>query len=88
MAQNGVISSHLFFSGLYQTMGRLIYGRMAAPLKAALLQSYAINLPIDFVPDKSVFLERLNVVQRRGLLQAVNREPAICVSLSTTQHVV
>jgi hypothetical protein len=73
LPQNGVIYSHLFFSGLYQMMGKLIYGRMAGPLKAALWQSYAIDLPIDFLPDKSVFLERLNVVQRRALLQAVNR---------------
>jgi hypothetical protein len=29
---------------------------MASPLKAALWQSYAIDLPIEFVPDKSVFL--------------------------------
>jgi TniQ len=71
--QNGIIYSHLFFSGLYQMMGKLIYGRMAGPLKAALWQSYAIDLPIDFLPDKSVFLERLNVAQRRALLQAANR---------------
>ncbi|HKZ78875.1 MAG TPA: TniQ family protein [Pyrinomonadaceae bacterium] len=73
MPQNGMIYSHLFFSGLYQMMGRLIYGRMAGPLKAALWQSYAIDLPLDFLLGKKFFLERLNVAQRRGLLQAVNR---------------
>lgn len=36
LPRNGVIYSHLFFSGLHQMMGRLIYGRMAEPLKAAL----------------------------------------------------
>ncbi len=73
LPRNGVIYSHLFFSGLHQIMGRLIYGRMAEPLKVALRESYGIDLPIDYLPDKSVFLERLNVVQRRALLQAVNR---------------
>jgi len=46
---------------------------MAEPLKAALSRSYAIDLPIDYLPDKCVVLERLNVGQRRALLQAVNR---------------
>jgi hypothetical protein len=73
MPHNGIIYSHLFFSGLHQMMGRLIYGRMAEPLKAAVRQSYGIDLPIDYYPDKSVFLERLNIVQRRALLQIVNR---------------
>lgn len=73
MSQNGVIYSHLFFSGLHQMLGRLIYGTMARPLKAALRQSYNIDLPIDFLPDKSYLLERLDVGQRRALLQAVNR---------------
>src|SRR5260370_238130 len=54
-------------------MSKLIYGRMASSLKAALWQSYAIDLAIEFVPDKSVSLERLNVVQRRALLRAVWR---------------
>jgi len=71
--QNGVVYSHLFFSGLHQMMSKLIYGRRASSLKAALWQSYAIDLPIDFLSDKSVFLERLNVAQRRALLQAANR---------------
>ena len=71
MPQNGVIYSHLFFSGLHQMMSKLIYGRRASSLKAALWQSYAIDLPIEFVPDKSVSLERLNVAQRRALLRAV-----------------
>jgi hypothetical protein len=73
MPQNGVIYSHLFFSGLHQMMSKLIYGRKASSLKAALWQSYAIDLPIEFVPDKSVSLERLNVAQRRALLRAVSR---------------
>jgi TniQ protein len=73
MPQNGVIYSHLFFSGLHQMMSKLIYGRMASSLKAALRQSYAIDLPIEFVPDKSVSLECLNVAQRRALLRAVWR---------------
>lgn len=73
MPQNGVIYSHLFFSGLHQMMRKLIYGSMANSLKAALWQSYAIDLPIDFLPNKSVFLERLNVAQRRALVRAVCR---------------
>ena len=73
MPQNGVIYSHLFFSGLHQMMSKLIYGRRASSLKAALWQSYAIDLPIEFVPNKSVSLERLNVAQRRALLRAVCR---------------
>lgn len=73
MPQNGVIYSHLFFSGLHQMMSKLIYGRRASSLKAALWQNYAIDLPIEFVPDKSVSLERLNVAQRRALLRAVWR---------------
>ncbi len=73
MPQNGVVYSHLFFSGLHQMMRKLIYGRMAGLLKAALLRSYSIDLPIDFLPGKSVFLERLNVAQRRALLRAVSR---------------
>ncbi len=73
MPQNGVIYSQLFFSGLHQIMSWLIYGRMAEPLKAALSRSYAIDLPIDYLPDKCVVLERLNVGQRRALLRAVNR---------------
>jgi transposase-like protein len=73
MPQNGVIYSHLFFSGLHQMMSKLIYGRKASPLKASLWQSYAIDLPIEFVPDKSVSLERLNVAQRRALLRVVCR---------------
>jgi hypothetical protein len=71
--QNGIIYSHVLFSGLHQMMSKLIYGRMASSLKAALWQSYKIDLPIDFLPDKSVFLERLNVAQRRALLRAVSR---------------
>jgi hypothetical protein len=35
-------------------MRRLTYGRMAQPLRAALYRSYAIDLPIDYLPDKSV----------------------------------
>ena len=73
MPQNGVIYSHLFFSGLHQMMSKLIYGRRASSLKAALWQNYAIDLPIEFVPDKSVSLERLNVAQRRALLRSVSR---------------
>src|SRR6266545_615037 len=73
MPQNGVIYSHLFFSGLHQMMSKLIYGRRASSLKAALWQNYAIDLPIEFVPDKSVSLESLNVAQRRALLRAVWR---------------
>jgi hypothetical protein len=46
---------------------------MAGPLKAAVWQSYAIDLPIDVLPERSIFLERLNVAQRRALLQAANR---------------
>jgi uncharacterized protein with PIN domain len=71
--QNGVIYSHLFFSGLHQMMSKLIYGRRASSLKAALWQSYAIDLPIDFLPNKTFSLERLNVSQRRALLRAVCR---------------
>lgn len=73
MPQNGGVYSHLFFSGLHQMMSKLIYGRRASSLKAALRQSYAIDLPIDFLPDNSVFLERLNVAQRCALLRAVSR---------------
>ncbi len=73
MPQNGVIYSHLFFTGLHQIMRRLTYGRMAQPLKAALYRSYWIDLPIDYLPDKAVIFEHLNMPQRRSLLQAVNR---------------
>src|SRR5438876_5595934 len=73
MPQSGVIYSHLFFTGLHQIMRRLTYGRMAQPLKAALYRSYLIDLPIDYLPDKTVIFERLNLLQRRTLLQAVNR---------------
>jgi len=73
LPQNGVIYSHLFFTGLHQLMRRLTYGRMAQPLKAALSRSYCIELPIDYLPDKTVIFEHLNLLQRRSLLQAVNR---------------
>jgi len=73
MPHNEVIYSHLFFTGLHQIMRRLTYGRMAQPLKAALYRSYAIDLPIDYLPNKSVVFEYLNILQRRALLQAVNR---------------
>jgi hypothetical protein len=73
MPQNGVIYSHLFFTGLHQIMRRLTYGRMAQPLKAALYRSYLIDLPIDYLPNKSVTFELLNILQRRALLQALNR---------------
>lgn len=73
LPQNGVIYSYLFFSGLHQMMSKLIYGKRASALKAALWQSYAIDLPIEFVPEKSVSLERLTVAQRRALLRAVCR---------------
>jgi transposase-like protein/endogenous inhibitor of DNA gyrase (YacG/DUF329 family) len=70
---NGAVYSHLFFSGLYHIIGRLIDGQIASRLQAALRQNYGINLPIDFSAGQKLLLERLNVVQRRGLLQAVNR---------------
>ena len=72
LPQNRVIYSHLFFTGLHQIMRRLTYGRMAQPLKAALYRSYLIDLPIDYLPDKTVIFERLDLLQRRALLQAVN----------------
>ncbi len=72
MPQNGVIYSHLFFTGLHQIMRRLTYGRMAQPLKAALFQAYGIDLPIDYVTGKGVIFEQLNMLQRRSLLQALN----------------
>ncbi len=50
MPRNEVIYSHLFFTGIHQIMRRLTYGRMAQPLKAALYRSYAIDLPIDYLP--------------------------------------
>ena len=73
MPRNEVIHSHLFFTGIHQIMRRLTYGRMAQSLKAALYRSYAIDLPIDYLPGKTVIFERLNILQRRTLLQAVNR---------------
>ncbi len=73
MPQNEVIYSHLFFTGLRQITHRLTYGSMAQPLKAALYQSYALALPIDYLSAKSVIFERLNILQRRTLLQALNR---------------
>jgi TniQ len=73
LPHNEVIYSQLFFTGLHQIMRRLTYGRMAQPLKAALYQSYAIELPIDYLPAKSVIFERLNLLQRRTLLQALDR---------------
>jgi TniQ len=73
LPQIEVIYSHLFFTGLHQIMRRLTYGRMAQPLKAALSRSYAIDLPIAYLRDKTVIFERLNILQRRALLQAVNR---------------
>jgi hypothetical protein len=73
MPQNEVIYSHLFFTGLRQITHRLTYGRMAQPLKVALYRSYALDLEIDYLPDKSVIFERLNILQRRTLLLAVDR---------------
>jgi hypothetical protein len=73
LPHNGAVYSHLFFSGLYQIIGRLIDGQIARRLQTALRQSYGIDLPIDFMPGQKVFIERLDVAQRRGLLHAVNR---------------
>jgi len=70
---NGAVYSHLFFSGLYHIIGRLIDGQIANRLQKALRQKYGINLSIDFSTGQKIFLERLDVAQRRGLLQAVNR---------------
>jgi transposase-like protein len=70
---NGAVYSHLFFSGLYHIIGRLIDGQIANRLQDALRQKYGINLSIDFSTGQKIFLERLDVAQRRGLLQAVNR---------------
>ena len=72
MPQNGVIYSHLFFTGVHHLIRRLTYGRMAKPLKASLSRSYRIDLPIDCVPGKTFIFERLQISQRRSLLQAVN----------------
>ena len=71
LPQNGIVYSHLFFSGLREIMRRLTYGRMAKRLKAALSRDYTIDLPIDYLPGKSVIFERLDILQRRCLLQAV-----------------
>jgi hypothetical protein len=46
---------------------------MAQPLKAALYRSFAIDLPIDYLPAKSVIFELLSILQRRTLLQALDR---------------
>ena len=73
LSQNGAVYSHLFFSGLYHIIGRLIDGQIASRLQKALRQNYGINLSIDFLTGQKIFLERLDVAQRRGLLQAVNR---------------
>lgn len=73
LSQNEVIYSQLFFTGLHQIIRRLTYGCMAQPLKAALYRSFAIDLPIDYLPAKSVIFERLNILQRRTLLQALDR---------------
>src|SRR5260370_6410736 len=73
MPQNEVIYSHLFFTGLNQITHRLTYGRMVQPRKVALYQSSALDLEIDYPPDKSVIFERLNILQRRTLLHALDR---------------
>lgn len=72
MPQNGVIYSHLFFTGLHHMIRRLTYGRMAKPLKGALSRSYGIDLPIDCLPGNTFIFERMQISQRRSLLQAVN----------------
>ena len=69
---NGAVYSHLFFSGLYHIVGRLIDGQIASRLQKSLRQNYGINLSIDFSTGQKIFLERLDVAQRRGLLQSVN----------------
>jgi transposase-like protein len=73
LPHNGPVYSHLFFSGLYHIIGGLIEGHIASRLQMALRQNYGINLSIDFSTGQKIFLERLDVGQRRGLLQAVNR---------------
>jgi hypothetical protein len=70
--RNGVIYSHLFFTALHHLVRRLTYGRMAEPLKAALSRSYGIDLPIVYLPGQTFIFERLQISQRRALLQAVN----------------
>jgi hypothetical protein len=72
LPQNGVIYSHLFFDGLHHLIRRLTYGRMAPTLKAALSRSYDIDLPIFYLPGESFIFERLQISQRRSLLQALN----------------
>jgi hypothetical protein len=72
LPQNGVIYSHLFFTGVHHLVRRLTYGRMAEPLKASLSRRYGIDLPIDCLPGKTFIFERLQISQRRSLLQAVN----------------
>jgi transposase-like protein len=73
LPNNGAVYSHLFFSGLYHMISRLIDGQIGSRLQTALRQNYGINLPIDFSTGQKILLERLDVVQRRGLLHAVNR---------------
>ena len=73
LPHRGWVYSHLFFSGLYHMIGRFIDGQIAGRLQMALRQSYGINLTIDFSIGQKQFVERLDVAQRRGLLQAVSR---------------
>lgn len=73
LRNNGAVYSHLFFSGLYHIVSRLIDGQIASRLQMALSQNYGIKLPIDFSTGQKIFLEHLDLVQRRGLFQAVNR---------------
>jgi transposase-like protein len=73
LPNNGAVYSHLFFSGLYHIISRLTDGQIGSRLQTALRQNYGINLPIDFSAGQKVLIERLDAVQRRGLLQAVNR---------------
>jgi hypothetical protein len=72
LPQDGVIYSHLFFDGLHHLIRRLTYGKMAELLKAALSRSYDIDLPIVFLPGKTFIFERLQIGQRRSLLQALH----------------